>query len=57
MGLINQTQQAYYEGSDFGGYQFITLKDIVNNFMISYVGEDKIIPKIKRNNVKIIYGL
>ena len=51
MGLINQTEQAYYEGSDFGGYQFITLKDIVNNFMISYVGEDKIIPKIKRNNV------
>jgi hypothetical protein len=51
MGLINQTQQSYYEGSDFGGYQFITLKDIVNNFMISYVGEDKIISKIKRNNV------
>ena len=51
MGLINQTQQAYYEGSDFGGYQFITLKDIVNNFIISYVGEDKIISKIKRNNV------
>lgn len=51
MGLINQTQQAYYEGNDFGGYQFISLKDIVNNFMLSYVGEEKIIPKIKRNNV------
>ena len=51
MGLINQTQQAYYEGSDFGGYQFISLKDIVNNFILSYVGEEKIIPKIKRNNV------
>tara|TARA_Y100001937_G_scaffold127620_1_gene200413 strand:+ start:2822 stop:3703 length:882 start_codon:yes stop_codon:yes gene_type:complete len=51
MGLINSTEQSYYQGNDFGGYQFITLKDIVNNFMISYVGEDKIIPKIKRNNV------
>ena len=51
MGLINQTQQAYYESSDFGGYQFITLKDIINNFMLSYVGEEKIIGKIKRTNV------
>lgn len=34
-----------------GGYQHITLADIVNNFMISYVGEEKIIPKVKRNNV------
>lgn len=51
MGLFNQTQQSYYQGSNYGNYQFITLKDIVNNFMISYVGEDKIIPKIKRNNV------
>jgi len=51
MGLINTTEQSYYEGNDFGGYQFISLKDIVNNFMLSYVGEEKIIPKIKRNNV------
>ena len=34
-----------------GNYQFITLKDIINNFMISYVGEEKIIPKVKRSNV------
>jgi len=34
-----------------GSYQHISLADIVNNFMISYVGEDKIIPKIKRSNV------
>lgn len=51
MGLINTTQQSYYEGSSYGGYQYISLKDIINNFMISYVGEEKIIPKIKRNNV------
>ena len=34
-----------------GIYQFITLKDIINNFMVSYVGEEKIIPKVKRSNV------
>jgi len=34
-----------------GNYQHITLADVVNNFMVSYVGEDKIIAKIKRSNV------
>ena len=34
-----------------GSYQHISLADIINNFMISYVGEEKIIPKIKRSNV------
>ena len=34
-----------------GGYQHVTLADIVNNFMVSYVGEEKIIAKVKRNNV------
>jgi hypothetical protein len=34
-----------------GSYQHITLANIVNNFMISYVGEEKIIPKVKRSNV------
>ena len=34
-----------------GSYQHITLADIVNNFIISYVGEEKIIPKVKRSNV------
>jgi hypothetical protein len=34
-----------------GSYQYITLADIINNFMISYVGEEKIISKTKRSNV------
>jgi len=34
-----------------GSYQHITLADVVNNFMVSYVGEDKIIAKVKRSNV------
>ena len=35
MALLNQTNQQYYEGSDFGTYQFVSLTDVVNNFMIS----------------------
>ena len=60
MGLINQTDEQYYLGPDgnwnssdenYGNYQFITIKDIINNFVISYVGEDKIISKIKRTDI------
>ena len=51
MALINQTQQDYYNNEDFGGYQFTSLKDIVNQFIVSYVGEDKLISKIKRIDV------
>jgi len=51
MGLIKETEYNYYNGNDFGGYQFISLDHIINNFMIAYVGEGKIIPKIKRTDV------
>ena len=51
MALLNQTQQDYYDGNDFGGYQFTSLDDIINNFIIAYVGENKIIPKVKRTDV------
>jgi len=34
-----------------GNYRYISLSDIVNNFMISYVGKDKVIPRIKRTDV------
>ena len=50
----------YYEGADgvqatgtsnYGNYQFISLEDIINSFIIAYVGEDKIINKVKRTDV------
>ena len=34
-----------------GNYQYIGINDIVNNFIISYVGKDKIISKVKRADV------
>jgi len=52
MGLLdNETQQDYYNGDAFGGYQFTSLNDIINQFMIAYVGEDKLISKVKRTEV------
>jgi hypothetical protein len=52
MGLLDgTTQSAYYSGNDFGNYQFVSLDDIITQFQIAYVGEGKIIPKIKRTDV------
>ena len=51
MGLLNSSQQEYYNGNDFSDYQFVSLTDIINQFMLIYVGEDKIIPKAKRLDV------
>ena len=53
MGLLdNQTEYQYYSNSSkFGNYQFISLQDIISNFSIAYVGEDKIIPKAKRADI------
>ena len=33
-------------------YQFITIEDIINNFMVVYTGEDKILSKVKRTDVQ-----
>ena len=41
---VKQTNTAELHGN----YQYINLKDIMNNFMISYVGQDKIISKVPR---------
>lgn len=51
MGLFTGTHEDYYTGSDFGGYQFVSINDLINNFVIAYVGESKIISKIKRTEV------
>ena len=33
-------------------YQFTTLKNVINNFVIAYTGEDKIIPKANRTDIQ-----
>ena len=50
--LDNQTAQDYYSTSSiYGEYQFVSLNDIINQFMVVYVGEDKIISKVSRTDV------
>jgi len=60
MSTIDQNDEQYYLGpdgawnshdEDYGNYQFTSIKDIINNFIIAYVGEGKIISKIKRTDV------
>jgi hypothetical protein len=60
MGLLYQNNEQYYLGADgvwnsydenYGDYQSVSLKDIINNFIISYVGQDKLIPRVKRTDV------
>tara|TARA_B100000287_G_C20653056_1_gene787654 strand:- start:343 stop:1770 length:1428 start_codon:yes stop_codon:yes gene_type:complete len=52
MGLLDGTTQAsYYQGSNFGNYQFVSLEDIINQFMVAYIGEDKIVTKASRTDV------
>ena len=50
MGL-SQVQKEYYEGNEYGSYQFTSLEDIINQFMVVYVGEDKIITKARKLDV------
>jgi hypothetical protein len=51
MGLVKYTDEGYYQSNSLGYYQFTSLDDIINQFMIVYVGEEKIIPRVKRLDV------
>ena len=52
MGLLDGTSAAqYYSGNNHGDYQFVSLEAIINQFIIAYVGEQKLISKIKRSDV------
>ena len=46
-----QTPKEYYSGTEKGNYQFISITDIINNFIVSQVGDDKIIKSAKRAEV------
>jgi len=49
MGLLdNQNESTYYAGSGLGNYQFTSLQTVIDQFMLAYVGEGKIITKVKR---------
>ena len=37
--------------NNYGGYAYITIEEIVNNFLVAYVGAGKLIPSVKRTDV------
>lgn len=54
----NISQNTYYQNdglvphdANWGTYQYILLKDVINNFMLNYVGDDKVINKIDRSEI------
>jgi len=36
---------------NYGGYSYLTLDNAINNFLVAYVGADKLIPNVKRTDV------
>ena len=52
--LDGQTHKEYYEGNNLGGYQFVSLQDVIAQFMAIYVGEEKIINKVGRTEVALV---
>ena len=50
--LLTSSNNAYHYNTEQAGYyQFVKLKDIINYFMVAYVGEDKLISKVQRLDV------
>jgi len=44
--LTNAAMEANY-----GSYEYISMADVINNFLVAYVGSDKLIPNVKRTDV------
>tara|TARA_R110002020_G_scaffold73523_1_gene188588 strand:- start:2963 stop:4225 length:1263 start_codon:yes stop_codon:yes gene_type:complete len=46
-------EKAYGETveDNYGGYQYVKLNDVVNNFLVGYVGQNKLLPNVKRTDV------
>jgi len=57
MGLLDQPGNRikdnvhFEEQEHFGSYQFTSLKDVIGQFMVAYVGDNKIIRSIKKADV------
>ena len=50
-GLVTQTNEQYYTGNDYGSYRYLSINDIIDNFIISYVGDGKLLPSVKRTDI------
>ncbi len=49
----NNAEKAYGQTveDNYGSYKYIKLQDIVNNFLVGYVGQSKLLPDAKRTEV------
>ena len=47
--VVSLSQPATH--SNYGSYEYISLIDVINNFIVAYVGTDKLIPRVKRQDV------
>ena len=46
------TDQQYYQNSaNWGSYQYVTLDELVNNYMLINVGDDQLISNIRRRGI------
>ena len=48
-----EAEKAYGQTTEdnYGSYQYTKLNDVINNFLIAYVGAGKLIPSVKRTDV------
>ena len=37
--------------NNYGSYEYVSLHDVINNFIVAYVGKDKLISDVKRTDV------
>ncbi len=50
--MASQNPYDYYNDQEaYGSYAYVSLEDIVNNFMQQYTGDDKVLGVVKRSNV------
>ena len=49
--IIRIALKADLKWDNHGSYQYVKLNDIINNFLITYVGAGKLIPNVKRTDV------
>ena len=52
MSILKTDEQAYYAtGGDHGSYRYLSLQDVINAFMATYVGEGKICDRVINSDV------
>jgi len=47
----NRTALGQTVEDNYGGYSYTSLVDVINNFIVGYVGDGKLIPHVKRSDI------